>query len=370
MAAAKEDKGDKKRGRSEKIEDTEDDAGMGEGVFHESIENDGSASTVAGGMTATPSPSETPSSAGGMPSGELSTIVQMLQAQASTMQQQAAMGEARHIERQRYELETAKESFETKMSQNRIMKDISDDVAGVAKGLSNVQSEVNAMKLRLSAVEQGHVQPSKAGGKGKPQVMRVHLSPRGEDPWTKEGADPWEKGAGKGTKNERAGIGAEDAWNSWQTTGGKAPEASTSAARTLEARVGARKTIIVGGFPSETGRPEIEGALRNIVAGTEGVEKVLSLGRYSTVGRIDFINNDVMWDFIKSNKRKKFEFEGEKDVLWWSVEKTDAERLKVAKVSYLINNMKDYLADKHKISAFEAKKSRWRLRQGLHHVHH
>ena len=312
MAAAKEDKGDKKRGRSEKIEDTEDDAGMGEGDFHESIENDGSASTVAGGMTATPSPSETPSSAGGMPSGELSTIVQMLQAQASTMQQQAAMGEARHIERQRYELETAKESFETKMSQNRIMKDISDDVAGVAKGLSNVQSEVNAMKLRLSAVEQGHVQPSKAGGKGKPQVMRVHLSPRGEDPWTKDGADPWEKEAGKGTKKERAGIGAEDAWNSWPTTGGTTPEASTSAARTLEARVGARKTIIVGGFPSETGRPEIEGALRNIVAGTEGVEKVLSLGRYSTVGRIDFINNDVMWDFIKSNKRKKFEFEGEK----------------------------------------------------------
>ena len=82
----------------------------------------------------------------------------------------------------------------------------------------------------------------------------------------------------------------------------------------------------------------------------------MSLGRYGTCGRVDFKDNDVMWDFIKSNKRKKFEFDGIKDALWWSVEKTDAERLKIAKVSYLVNNLKDFLVDKLKISVFEAKK--------------
>ena len=58
------------------------------------------------------------------------------------------------------------------------------------------------------------------------------------------------------------------------------------------------------------------GSLREIVSGAEGVEKVLSLGRYGTIGRIDFVDNDLMWDFIKSNKRKKFEFDGVKDALW------------------------------------------------------
>ncbi len=74
------------------------------------------------------------------------------------------------------------------------------------------------------------------------------------------------------------------------------------------------------------------------MAGAEGVEKVLSLGWHGTVGRVDFKDNDMMRDFIKSNKRRKFEFDGVKDALWWSVEKTDAERLKVAKVYYLVSN--------------------------------
>ena len=58
------------------------------------------------------------------------------------------------------------------------------------------------------------------------------------------------------------------------------------------------------------------------------------MGRYATCGRVCFIDNNAMWDFIKANKRKMFDFDGALNVLWFTVEKTDEERLRAAKVSY------------------------------------
>ena len=66
--------------------------------------------------------------------------------------------------------------------------------------------------------------------------------------------------------------------------------------------------------------------------------------------RVCFEDNNAMWAFIKGNKRKKFDFDGVKDALWFSVEKTDEERFKTAKVSYLINTVVTFLVDSLEIS--------------------
>ena len=56
------------------------------------------------------------------------------------------------------------------------------------------------------------------------------------------------------------------------------------------------------------------------------MERVTSMGKYSTCGRVYFNNKDAMWDFIKANKRTKFDFDGVKNALWFTIEKTDDER--------------------------------------------
>ena len=73
-------------------------------------------------------------------------------------------------------------------------------------------------------------------------------------------------------------------------------------------------------FPRDTGRADIETALRGTVDGHEGVERVASMGRYATCGRVCFIDNNAMWDFIKANKRKMFVFDGALNALWLTVE--------------------------------------------------
>ncbi len=60
--------------------------------------------------------------------------------------------------------------------------------------------------------------------------------------------------------------------------------------------------------------------------GHEDVERVTSMGKYSTCGRIYFIDKDAMWDFIKASTRTDFDFDGAKSVLWLTIEKTDDER--------------------------------------------
>ena len=67
-------------------------------------------------------------------------------------------------------------------------------------------------------------------------------------------------------------------------------------------RPGNRTTVIVGGFPRDTCRTDLEQGLRIIVDGYEGVLRVGALGRYGNTGRINFKDPDSMWTFIKANK--------------------------------------------------------------------
>jgi hypothetical protein len=147
----------------------------------------------------------------------------------------------------------------------------------------------------------------------------------------------------------------------YSTLSTTAPSANPHA-RPLALRVGDRKTIIVGGFPSDTGRDEIESTLRGIVGpsaitdGTGGVTKIMSMGRYATCGRLEFSGNNAMWAFIKLNKRKKFDFDGKKDVRWFSVEKTDYERLRSAKLSAILQRLVEFYMEKHILTKPEVKK--------------
>ena len=80
------------------------------------------------------------------------------------------------------------------------------------------------------------------------------------------------------------------------------PSARPANTYSLSTRPGYRTTAIVGGFPRDTCRSDLEQGLRSIVEGYEGVLRVGALGKYGVTGRINFKDNDSMWIFIKANK--------------------------------------------------------------------
>ena len=64
------------------------------------------------------------------------------------------------------------------------------------------------------------------------------------------------------------------------------PSATPSSNYGLSTRPGNRSTVIVGGFPRDTCRSDLEQALRVIVDGYEGKVRVGALGKYGNTGRI------------------------------------------------------------------------------------
>ena len=70
-----------------------------------------------------------------------------------------------------------------------------------------------------------------------------------------------------------------------------------------------------------TAGADVESSLREITGKCEGVEKVASMGRYSSAGVVYFSGPDPMWDFIKENKATKSDFDGVTDLVWLTIEK-------------------------------------------------
>ena len=64
-----------------------------------------------------------------------------------------------------------------------------------------------------------------------------------------------------------------------------------------------------------------------------------------------------MWVFIKANAgSKKFDFESKKNTIWFSIEKTERERLVAKKTGYLVKALTDFIVDTQRATAKEAAK--------------
>ena len=276
--------------------------------------------------------------------------------------------------------QTNYETKEWQLKMNETNFEMRKDLSTCTTNLTNLTGTVDSIAARVTALESGGGgTKGRSGGKGSNTSNHNIASPRaGVDPLSMEGGDAWAntRAAGLGFVPENAsrpqhnadseGGGAwgsyygsnQNKWVSYSTLSAAAPSANPLA-RPLALRVGDRTTIIIGGFPSDTGRDEIESALRGIVgpkAEANGVTKIMAMGRYATCGRLEFSGNYAMWAFIKLNKRKKFPFGGKQDALWFSVEKTDYERLRSAKLTAILMRLVEFYMDKYGITKPEVKK--------------
>ena len=214
------------------------------------------------------------------------------------------------------------------------MTQLTKSIKGIEVKVVNLQADFLALKGRVCAIEAGPV----SKGKGKATTPRET-----GDPWTALGADPWQR------------------YNHVDHSQREAPlvnltPSTTSSGYVLEPRVGDRSTVICGGFPEDTARADIEQAMREYVKGHEGIVRVGSLGKYGAAGRINFTDKSAMWDFIRYNKRKKFDFDGMVGAIWFAIEKTDTERKIGSKVSYLVRTVVEYIKLKGEMPHVEAVK--------------
>ena len=98
-------------------------------------------------------------------------------------------------------------------------------------------------------------------------------------------------------------------------------------------------------------------ALREYVKEYDGVVRVRALGKYGNSGRVNFKDNTFMWVFIKAHAGgKKFVFEGAKDTIWFSIEKTEKERLVAKKTGYLCRTLVDRIKEKQGVTQMAAMK--------------
>ena len=104
--------------------------------------------------------------------------------------------------------------------------------------------------------------------------------------------------------------------------------------------------MIIGGFPKDSDRADIEATLRDIMRKYEGVEQVSSLGKYGQCGRVYFTGKEVRWEFIKDKKGNKFPYAGVPRSLWFSIEETPEERAVSGKVGGVVRALVAHLVDK------------------------
>ena len=191
----------------------------------------------------------------------------------------------------------AKTAAEAKSISDR--QEMEAKLKGFSQKLGTIGSTVSSMETRITALEGGAPRATSVG-KGEPP-MCVHMSQRGaSDPMQQAGGDPWAayhggRGGTEASGYQWVGYRGEPQWNLATRTPTQAYSSN------LEHRVGDRKTLILGGFPRDPTRSDIE---ETLIEGYEGVEKVSSMGKYAICGRVYLNNTDVMWDIIKANKRK------------------------------------------------------------------
>ena len=106
---------------------------------------------------------------------------------------------------------------------------------------------------------------------------------------------------------------------------------------------------MMGGFKHDTDKADIEETLRSIMEGTAGVERITSLGKFASVGKVAFKDKNMMWDFIKAHKGERFPNLGDARALWFSIEKTEEERTVARKVGIMVRALVGHLIDVGKI---------------------
>ena len=194
-----------------------------------------------------------------------------------------------------------------------------------------------------------------------PAVPHFRLSPRadprGPDPLAVAANDAWAKGrkAAGETASARASSATPSA-QAWQEFIGTQSKPSSSASPyQLEVKSGDRNTIIFGGFQQDTDKADIEEALREILEGTTGVQRITSLGKYASCGKVTFSDKEFMWSFIKAHKGRKFPYLDQPSAQWFSIEKTDEERENSKKVAMMVRALVTHLIEVGKIEPEKAK---------------
>jgi len=106
-----------------------------------------------------------------------------------------------------------------------------------------------------------------------------------------------------------------------------------------------RRTLVFGGWERDTESASILADLDRILFGVQELESKQCSGRYNSIAKVNFKTVDSMWRFIKSRSGKIPITEGPNvgAEIWFSIEKSDEERISSARTSKAIFLLKEML---------------------------
>ena len=243
-----------------------------------------------------------------------------------------------------------------------LKKDVSKQVGELKTNLEKTDERLHStcqnvalLAKQILTMEQNLANPARAPA---PHFqLSPRADPRGIDPLSNN--DAWAKGraAAGGTACfvQQAQTSASAA--AWQEIMGTTPRPPATNPYQLEPKQGDRNTLIFGGFQQDTDKSDIEETLRDILAGTAGVERITSLGKYASCGKVTFKDKELMWDFIRAHKGMKFPYRGQQRALWFSIERTDGQREDARKVALMVRALVGHLVDVGKVEPEVARAS-------------
>ena len=104
---------------------------------------------------------------------------------------------------------------------------------------------------------------------------------------------------------------------------------------------GQRTMVVVGGFPQDGRREDIERAIKTLCKDIPGLRDSYPVGRRPQIFKMEFGESRAMWNWLKSTKGRKLEWEGRR--LWHTIEKSQEEMLMSKKVGFLLDKLRTAL---------------------------
>ena len=116
-----------------------------------------------------------------------------------------------------------------------------------------------------------------------------------------------------------------------------------------------RTTVVVGGFKPGTDKHVIEAKLKEITQECKDDvrESFCPAKLCHSIGKIDFKDNDKLWSFLKANKGRRFQHNGED--LWHNIDSTKDERTLSKRVNEVVKRISEHITQKGQCSSENVK---------------
>ena len=210
---------------------------------------------------------------------------------------------------------------------NGLGERLDNRMAGIEQSIGSVKSRVDTVETKLSTMNSRMDDQQEEMQKMKEDMKNI------KEEGVREG-----NSSGGGNNNNNS----DDA-------------ANTTTTKTEYVPMGKLRILFVGGWPEGVEKTDIETKLRDMTQPVaDSVKDVWATHKVGGKGKIEFTSCAGMWNFLKSNKETRWEYEGSK--IYCTIDKSNEEIAISSKVSKAVKLLKEHFKQHGGIEEGDLKK--------------